>query len=74
MTAKRFIDYYCRQKDWWRNMDNIVINYRHCSEKNSMQFVHMTLPKMRIDRICGKIGFMERIVGGIYYIKIGDVE
>ena len=51
MTANRFADYYCRQKDWWRNMDNIVINYRHCSEENSMQFAHMTLPKQRIDRM-----------------------
>ena len=51
MTAKRFIDYYCRQKDWWRNMDNIVINYRHCSEENSMRFAHMTLPKVKIDRM-----------------------
>ena len=51
MTEKRFADYYCRQKDWWRNMDNIVINYRHCSEENSMYLVHMSLPKERIDRM-----------------------
>ena len=50
MTAKRFIDYYCRQKDWWRNMDNIVINYRHMGEC-VLRFVHMTTPKQRIDRM-----------------------
>lgn len=46
------IDYKCKQKDWWRNMDNIVINYRHCGEENSMYLIHMSLPKIQIDRIC----------------------
>jgi len=46
----RYVDYYCRQKDWWRNMDNIVINYHHMGEENSMYLVHMLTPKQRIDR------------------------
>ena len=50
MTDKRLIEYRCKQKDWWRNMDNIVINYRHCSEENSMYLVHMN-DKCRIDRV-----------------------
>ena len=50
MTAKRFADYYCRQKDWWRNMDNIVINYRHMSEA-ILDMIHMSTPKQRIDRM-----------------------
>ena len=49
---KRFINYYCRQKDWWRNMDNVVINYRHCGEKNSMYLCHM-VERCRIDRLGG---------------------
>lgn len=48
----RFINYYCKQKSWWRNMDNIVINYRHMGEENSMYLVHMVTPKQRIDRMC----------------------
>ena len=50
MTAKRFIDYYCRQKDWWRNMDNKCINYLHMSEA-TLNLVHMSTPKQRIDRM-----------------------
>lgn len=51
MTDKRFADYYCRQKDWWRNMDNIVINYRHMGECD-LRFVHIG-DKCRIDRLGG---------------------
>ena len=50
MTAKRFIDYYCRQKDWWRNMDNKCINYQHMSEA-TLNLAHMSTPKQRIDRM-----------------------
>ena len=48
-----YIKYNSKQKDWWRNMDNIVINYRHMGEENSMYLVHMSLPKQRIDRLGG---------------------
>ena len=48
---QRYINYYWRQKDWWRNMDNVVINYRHMGEENSMYLVHMSTPKQRIDRM-----------------------
>ena len=51
MISKHYIDYYCKQKDWWRNMENVVMNYRHCSEENSMYLCHMSLPKQRIDRM-----------------------
>ena len=51
MTTKRFADYYCRQQDWWRNMDNIVINYRHMGEC-SLRWVHM-VGKCRIDKLGG---------------------
>lgn len=50
MTTKRFIDYRCRQKGWWRNMDNIIINYKHCSEENDMYLIHMN-HKCRLDRV-----------------------
>ena len=49
---KRFIEYYCGQKDWWRNLDNLCINYRHCGEENSMYLIHMS-GKCRIDRLGG---------------------
>ena len=39
-------------KYWWWNMNNIVINYLHCSEENHLYLVHMSSPKLRIDR-CG---------------------
>lgn len=32
-------------------MNNIVINYRHKGEDNHMYLVHMSLPKMSIDRM-----------------------
>ena len=41
----------CKQKDWFRNMDNIVVNYRHRGEANDMYLVHMSCPKCQIDRI-----------------------
>lgn len=50
MTDKRFVDYLCRQKDWWRNMDNKCINYIHMSESN-LNMIHMSTPKERIDRM-----------------------
>ena len=40
------------QKDWFRNMDNIVVNYRHRGEENHMYLIHM-LGKCRIDRLGG---------------------
>ena len=33
-------------------MDNVVINYRHCGEKNSMYLCHM-VERCRIDRLGG---------------------
>ena len=45
-------NYYIVSKSWWRNMNNIVINYRHRSEEGSMYLVHMSTPKERIDRLC----------------------
>ena len=50
MTAKRFIWYYVQQKDWWRNMDNRCITYKHMSEA-TLDLVHMSTPKQRIDRM-----------------------
>ncbi len=47
----RFINYCCRQKSWWCNMDNIIINYRHRGEENDMYLVHMVTPKQRVDRM-----------------------
>ena len=43
--------YAWNQKDWYRNIANIVINYRHKSEGNVMYTVHMD-NKCRIDRMC----------------------
>ena len=50
MASEQFIRYYYKQKDWWRNLDNIVINYRHMGECN-LRFIHMTTPKQQIDRM-----------------------
>lgn len=47
---QRFINYYFKQKDWWRNMDNKCINYQHMSEA-TLNLAHMTTPKQRIDRM-----------------------
>ena len=47
------IRYSCGQKDWFRNMTGIVINYRHKSEANHMCFIHMLTPKLSIDRVGG---------------------
>lgn len=44
-----FYSYWARQKSWWRNMDNIIINYHHCGESYDMKFCHMN-KKTRIDR------------------------
>lgn len=48
--AEKRIRYCCNVKDWFRNMDNIVINYRHMGEANHMYTIHM-LGKCRIDRV-----------------------
>lgn len=48
--TERFNMYYCRQKDWWQNMNNTVINYRHMSEA-ILDMIHMSTPKQRIDRM-----------------------
>ena len=50
MTSKQFNRYYCRQKDWWQNMNNCCINYLHMSEA-TLNLVHMSTPKQRIDRM-----------------------
>ena len=44
--------YWGWQKSWWRNMDNVVINYKHCGEDFNMKFGHM-FHKCRLDRIGG---------------------
>ena len=46
----RLISYYVKQKDWWRNMDNCCINYRHMGEA-ILEIIHMSTPKQRIDRM-----------------------
>lgn len=40
-----------KQKDWYRNMDNICIDYRHMGECG-LYLVHMA-GKCRIDRLGG---------------------
>lgn len=50
MTSHQFIKYYCGQKEWWQNMNNTVINYRHMSEA-ILDMIHMSTPKQRIDRM-----------------------
>ena len=45
------IRYSSKQKDWFRDMDNIVVNYRHRREANDMYLVHMSCPKCQIDRL-----------------------
>lgn len=37
-------------KDWWRNMDNRTLNYRHIGEEFHMMTIHMN-KKCSIDRI-----------------------
>ena len=48
---KKYADYFCRQKEWWCNMNNVVINYHHMGEANMMYLIHMFTPKQRIDRM-----------------------
>ena len=51
MTEKRrFINYIIKQKSWYQNLLNIVINYKHRSEENDMYLIHMN-DKCRIDRM-----------------------
>lgn len=50
MTEKRFIWYYVRQKEWWKNMDNRCTIYKHISEEILNQ-AHMITPKCRLDRM-----------------------
>ena len=45
------IRYSSKQKDWFRNMDNIVVNYRHMGRGKDMYLVHMSCPKCQIDRL-----------------------
>ena len=40
---QRFINYYFKQKDWWRNMDNM--------SEATLNLVHMSTPKQRVDRM-----------------------
>lgn len=54
---KDYVNYYCRQKTWWRNMDNIVIHYRHKGEENNIYLIHMITPKERVDRVCEIKGY-----------------
>lgn len=48
---EQLLNYYVNQKSWWRNMDNIIINYHHRGEENNMYLIHMSTPKQRIDRM-----------------------
>ena len=41
--------YILHQKAWWRNMNNIIINYRHKGEETDIRFINMN-KKCRIDR------------------------
>lgn len=52
VISKQFINYYCSQKSWWRNLDNICIYYKHMSEENDTYLCHMN-KKCRIDRLGG---------------------
>ena len=49
MNHQRF---YFKQKKWYRNMREIIVNYFHLSEDNYDKFLHM-LDKERIDRLGG---------------------
>ena len=42
--------YILHQKAWWRNMNNIVRDYRHKGEETDIRFIKMN-KKCRIDRI-----------------------
>ena len=50
MTSYQYIRYYVKQKEWWRNMDDRCINYKHMSEA-ILNNIHMSTPKQRIDRM-----------------------
>ena len=43
---KRFINYLCKQKWWYSNLRDIVINYKHRGEENDIYLCHMELPKI----------------------------
>ena len=45
------VRYFIVQKDWYRNMNNLVRNYWHRGEENDLYLCHMSLPKMDIDRL-----------------------
>ena len=42
--------YILHQKAWWRNMNNIIVNYLHKGEETHTRFIHMN-EKCRIDRM-----------------------
>ena len=50
MIEKRFINYIVKQKCWYQNLLDIVINYKHRSEENDMYLIHMN-DKCSIDRM-----------------------
>ena len=39
------------EKSWFFNLRKIIINYKHMGEANNLYLVHMTLPKIRDDRM-----------------------
>lgn len=43
-------EYKIKQKSWFRNMDNVIVNYRHKGEKNDLYLIHM-FHRCDIDRI-----------------------
>lgn len=38
------------RKDWWWNMNNVIINYRHRGQENDLYLIHMN-KKGRVDRL-----------------------
>ena len=43
---------YFKQKPWYCNMNDIVLNYLHCSEDNLVRWIHMN-HRCRLDRLGG---------------------
>lgn len=43
--------YLIKQKSWYYNMNNIIIDYRHRGEAGDMYLIQMALPKYPFDRL-----------------------
>lgn len=50
MLSEERIRYFYTGKSWFRNMNNVIINYRHKGEANDLYLIHMN-HRCELDRV-----------------------